>query len=111
VAVSDIAAAAPRETETDSTWHVYVVRSRDGSLYTGIATDVGRRLAEHEGGKGAKYLRGRGPFRLVFERRIGSHALALKVERGLKELPKQEKEQLVEAAPDAPRLLEMLAIG
>ena len=91
-------------------WHVYVVRTKDGSLYTGIATDVERRLAEHEGGTGAKYLRGRGPCRLVYERRIGDRALALRVEHGIKDLPKEEKERLVESDPGMPRLLDALGI-
>jgi predicted GIY-YIG superfamily endonuclease len=50
----------------DVSWHLYVVRCRGGELYTGIATDVVRRLSEHESGAGAKYLRGKGPLALVF---------------------------------------------
>jgi putative endonuclease len=93
-------------------WHVYVLRSKNGSLYTGVATDVDRRLAEHEKarGKGAKSLRGRGPLRLAYRRSVGSRALALRVEHGIKRLSKIEKEQLVEANPDTGGLLEMLAI-
>ena len=76
-------------------WYLYIVRCRDGSLYTGIATDVARRLALHTAGKGAKYLRGRGPLTLVYQTRIGSRALALKTEGRVKALPKMKKEQLV----------------
>ena len=78
-------------------WSLYLVRCRDGELYTGIATDVARRLEEHQQaqGKGAKYLRGRGPLRLVFERVIGRRGLALIVERKIKKLAKSRKEQLV----------------
>jgi putative endonuclease len=75
------------------TWSVYLLRCADGSLYTGIATDVSRRLAEHaEGEKGAKYLRGRGPLELVFHQEIGDRGLALKVEHRVKRLPKADKE-------------------
>ena len=92
-------------------WHLYVVRTKDGTLYTGIATDVERRLAEHDGtGKGARYLRGRGPLRLVFRRRIGDRALALRAEHGVKRLSRAEKERLIAANPDERRLLEMLAL-
>ena len=42
-------------------WYLYVIRCRDGSLYTGISTDVERRFADHQADNGAKYLRGRGP--------------------------------------------------
>ena len=55
-------AAAPAQPE-ETVWHLYLVRTREGDLYTGIAKDVERRIAEHErpGARGAKYLRGRGP--------------------------------------------------
>lgn len=76
-------------------WYVYIVRCRDGSLYTGIATDVDRRLAEHQANKGSKYLRGRGPLKLVLKKRIGNKGRALKVERKVKGLTRQEKERLI----------------
>ena len=49
-------------------WHIYLVRTRHGSLYNGVATDVARRLVEHEGagGRGAKYLRSKGPLQLAY---------------------------------------------
>lgn len=79
-------------------WSVYLVRCRDGELYTGIATDVARRLEEHQRaqGKGAKYLRGRGPLRLVFEKVLGPRGLALTVESKIKKLRKERKEKLVQ---------------
>ena len=81
-------------------WAVYMVRCRGGALYTGIATDVGRRVAEHgrAGGRGAKSLRGRGPFTIVFTRAVGSRSRALRVENLLKRLPKGRKEELVRQA-------------
>jgi putative endonuclease len=77
---------------------VYLVRCKDGALYTGIATDVSRRFEEHRQneGKGAKYLRGKGPLQLVFEKGIGRRGLALKVEREIKRLPKGRKERLIQ---------------
>lgn len=81
-------------------WSVYVLRCRDGSLYTGIATDVARRIAEHERGpKGAKYLRGRGPFTLVLAIEIGDRARATRAELKLKRLPKPAKERLLRVGP------------
>ncbi len=78
-----------------TTWSVYLLRCADGSLYTGIATDVSRRLAEHaDGEKGAKYLRGRGPLELVFHRKIGDRSLATKIEQRVKRFPKEHKEDL-----------------
>ena len=78
-------------------WYLYLVRCRDGSLYTGITTDVARRVAEHQGNgdAGAKYLRGRGPLALVFQRKLGSRSLALGVESKVKKLSKARKEELI----------------
>ena len=78
-------------------WYLYLIRCRDGSLYTGITIDVARRFAQHrEGGAaGAKYLKGRGPLTLVFKKKLGSNSLALKVERRVKKLSKAKKEELV----------------
>jgi putative endonuclease len=76
-------------------WYLYIVRCCNGSLYTGIATDVERRFAEHQANKGSKYLRGRGPLKLVFKKHIGKKELALKIERLVKKLPKLKKEKLI----------------
>lgn len=78
-----------------SDWSIYMLRCGDGSLYTGIATDVARRIGEHAQGKrGAKCLRGRGPFKLVYQRPVGDRSIASKIEYRVKQLPKSEKESL-----------------
>jgi len=79
-------------------WSVYMIRCRDGALYTGITTDVPRRLAQHRGsdGRGAKYLRGKRPLRLVFRKPIGSRGLALRIESRIKGLTRDRKESLIE---------------
>lgn len=75
-----------------SEYSVYLLRCCDGSYYTGIATDVARRISEHEDSpKGAKYLRGKGPLTLVFQREIGNRSLAARVECRVKRLPKAVK--------------------
>jgi len=78
-------------------WHLYLIRLANGHLYTGISTDVERRLGEHrEGGiKGSKSLRGKGPLELVFSMAVGSRSDALKLEYAVKRLSKREKERLV----------------
>jgi putative endonuclease len=83
--------------KTEPVWFLYVVRCCDNSLYTGITTDVRRRIAEHRGkGKnGAKYLRGKSPLRLVYKRRIGTRSEALKAEHRVKRMKKGEKEAMV----------------
>jgi len=86
-------------------WYVYIVRCRDGNLYTGIATDVERRMADHLGNKGAKYLRGRGPLKLVFKKKVGEKGRALKVEHQVKRLPRQKKEALIKTGAGIEALL------
>jgi len=76
-------------------WHLYMLRLESGNLYTGISTDVERRLAEHRSGKGAKYLRGKGHLEPVFTIAVGDRSAALKCEAFVKKLHKRQKEQLV----------------
>ena len=92
-------------------WSLYLLRCGDGSIYTGIATDVTRRLEEHRSGegRGAKYLRGRGPLRLLVESRVGSRSLALKAEARVKRLSKQRKERLVQGPDEIARLVAELS--
>lgn len=91
-------------------WSVYLLRCADGSLYTGIATDVTRRLAEHAAGdRGAKYLRGRGPLRLELAREVGDRSRASRLERQIKRLPKARKEALLERPQEFDRLLQGLS--
>ena len=79
----------------ESTWHLYILRCKDGSLYTGITTDVEKRLEAHREGRGAKYTRGRGPLELVYRKECGSHSEALKRELEIKALPRQKKLALI----------------
>ena len=81
----------------EKTWYLYILRCGDGTLYTGITTDVQRRLTAHRTGKGAKYTRGRGPLELVYTEECGSHSDALKREIAVKKLPRQDKEKLIES--------------
>lgn len=78
----------------EKAWKVYILRCGDGSLYTGIATDVQARLKVHQSGKGAKYTRGRGPLELVYCEECADKSAALKRELAIKALPKEEKEKL-----------------
>ena len=91
---------------------MYLVRTRDGSLYTGISADVSRRFAEHQAGgeKCARYLRGRGPLELVFEREVGDRSVALKAETRIKRLARTEKEQIVHLNPPAKKLLARIGL-
>jgi uncharacterized protein (TIGR02453 family) len=76
-------------------WHVYLARCGDGSLYTGITTDPGRREAAHNAGRGASYTRARRPVRMVHLEPAADRGAALRRELAIKRLPREAKEQLV----------------
>ena len=78
------------------TYWVYILRCGDDSLYTGIATDVDRRLEEHRSGKGAKYTRGRGPLTVVYREALPDKGAALRREAAIKRLSRVEKLRLIE---------------
>lgn len=72
-------------------WTVYLLRCRDGSLYTGITTDLDRRLTAHNAGTASRYTRSRLPVKLVHEENGFSHSSALKREAAIKRLPRRTK--------------------
>ena len=81
----------------DKCWYLYILRCGDGTLYTGITTDVEARLEVHRSGKGAKYTRGRGPLELVYREQCEDHSHALKRELAVKSMTKEEKKKLINA--------------
>lgn len=72
-------------------WQVYILRCRDGTLYTGITDDFPRRLAAHRAGKGAKYTRGRAPLIPVYREDCADKSAALRREYAIKRLSREEK--------------------
>lgn len=78
-------------------WSIYILRCGDGTLYTGVATDVARRFEEHcsQGPKAAKYVRGRMPLEMVYTREIGTRSEAQKEEWRVKRLSRAQKDALV----------------
>jgi len=76
-------------------WRVYVLRCRDGTLYTGATIDLTRRLARHASGKGARYTRARLPVELVYQERAASRGAALSREAELKRMTRERKLALV----------------
>jgi putative endonuclease len=75
-------------------WYVYIVECFDGSLYTGITTDVNKRIGTHNQGKGAKYTRGRRPVVLLISFSVESKGVALKEEYRIKQLTRKDKLKL-----------------
>ena len=76
---------------------VYMLRCKDGSLYTGWTNDLQHRLAMHRAGKGAKYTRGRGPLELVYSEELASKEEALCREAQIKKLTRARKLELLSA--------------
>ena len=83
-------------------WTVYILRCADDSLYTGITTDISRRVDEHNGESpkaGAKYTRNRRPVTLVYHEQVDSRSKASKRELEIKGLSREQKLGLISACP------------
>ena len=77
-------------------WHVYMVECADGTLYSGVTTDVERRIKEHnDSPKGAKYTRAKRPVKLVYTEQYLNRSEATKREYALKQLSREEKLKLI----------------
>ena len=74
-----------------SEWTLYILRCKDGSLYTGITTDLEGRLKSHKEGTASKYTRSRRPVRIIYSKPIGSESAARKEEARIKSLSRKEK--------------------
>jgi putative endonuclease len=79
-------------------WFVYLIECRDGTLYTGVAIDVFRRVAEHNAGRGGRYTRGRAPVRMVASSRALAKREAYRLEWQLKQLGAREKAAALRAS-------------
>ena len=73
------------------TWHVYILECGDGSLYTGITNRLDDRIAAHTNGTGAKYTKGRGPFRLVYQEDVADRSTASQREHHIKRMSRTAK--------------------
>ncbi|MDY0409988.1 GIY-YIG nuclease family protein [Virgibacillus soli] len=74
---------------------VYILRCKDGTLYTGYTNNLEHRLHMHENGKGAKYTRGRGPFQLMYKEAFFTKEEAMRWEYAIKQLSRTKKLQLI----------------
>lgn len=80
-------------------WQLYMLQTAAGMLYTGITIDVNRRLQQHQQGRGARALRGKGPLTLVFHCAAGDRAAASRLEYQVKQLSRAQKLLLVAQQP------------
>jgi len=77
-------------------YHLYIIKCADGTLYTGITTDLKRRIKEHSSSKlGAKYTSSRGPFKLVYSKKFKNRSTASKEEVRIKKLKRVKKLELI----------------
>ena len=84
-------------------WFVYIIEASDGSLYTGVTTDVKRRFAEHCGPhKGARFFRGRKPLKVVYTENHPDRSSALQREAVIKKLTRVLKLELIAQVADKP---------
>ena len=84
-----------------STWFVYILRCADETLYTGVTTDVERRLIEHNAEKSiTKYTRARQPVTMVYKETVDSRSSAGKREVFIKSLTRAQKKSLIEQQPE-----------
>ncbi|MEW6100830.1 MAG: GIY-YIG nuclease family protein [Candidatus Omnitrophota bacterium] len=80
-------------------WHLYIIQCSDKykSLYTGITTDIPRRLKEHNSQKGAFYTKNKTPVKLVYQENLPNRSAACKREHAIKSLTRKEKLELLRA--------------
>lgn len=78
-----------------SCWWVYIVRCADRSLYTGVTTDVPRRVRQHNAGHASRYTRSRLPVQLAYRETTADRGTALRREAAIKRLSRKAKEQLI----------------
>jgi putative endonuclease len=85
------------ERQQNMGWTVYILECADGRLYTGITTDLLRRITEHDTGRGARFTKGRGPFRIVHKESCENRSEATKREWEIKAKTRAEKLALISA--------------
>ncbi|GBE03417.1 GIY-YIG nuclease superfamily protein [bacterium BMS3Abin09] len=84
-----------RKIKRTGSFSVYIVRCSKGTFYTGYTTDLDNRIKKHNDGTGAKYLRGKGPIKLVYAREYRYFKNAVKAEIEIKKLKRKQKEELI----------------
>jgi putative endonuclease len=77
-----------------ASWHVYILRCADDTLYTGITNDLDRRIEQHNRGEGARYTASRTPVALVYSEPAIDRSSAARREAAIKKLSRAEKEDL-----------------
>jgi putative endonuclease len=87
--------AAKKRKKKAAAWLLYILKCRDGTLYTGITTDLLRRVRQHNDGRASRYTRSRLPVKLLFSEPCRSRSQALKKEYAMKQLSRKEKKAYI----------------
>ena len=99
VAQADLRPLLRGERILSQSWEVYIIRARNGKLYTGITTDLDRRFAEHRSGrKGARFFRFTEPEAIVFRETHADRGSATRRELAIKKMTRRQKERLIAAS-------------
>lgn len=93
----------PKDEPSGDKWFVYIVRCADGSLYTGITTDVKRRCQQHNAGTASRYTRSRRPVKLIYQEVRPDQSSALKREAAIKAMDRREKLTMIQQRKKAGR--------
>lgn len=88
-----------RKIKRKGSFFVYIVQCSKGTYYTGYTSDLKNRMKKHNDGTGAKYLKGKGPVKLVYAREYRYFKNAFKAEIEIKKLPRKKKEALIRGSP------------
>ena len=83
------------KSKTNKSWFVYILQCGDDTLYTGLTTDLEKRIKTHNLGKGAKYTRSHLPVKLVYSEKLNDKSLAHKREAEIKKLTRRQKQELI----------------
>ena len=76
-------------------WTVYIVECSDGTLYTGVAKELDKRISQHNAGEGAKYTRARLPVKVVYTEQMANRSEAQQREYAIKQLKRSQKQALI----------------
>jgi putative endonuclease len=95
-------AGPPSGSDASAAWHLYILRCGDGSYYTGVTTDIDRRVREHQEGKASRYTRTHLPVALVHREECGDRSRALSRECAVKSLSRTAKNALISGDGGAP---------
>lgn len=80
---------------TTTSWHVYILRCADGTLYTGMTNDLAKRLASHNAGTASRYTRSRVPVAVAWTEPCATRSAALRREAAIKRLTRTQKEEVI----------------